>query len=258
MTKHGGTSMSEQMGSIAVLPNVVALQTLVLQVLNRHIDLPGMATFYGPSGNGKSMAAQYVAHNHDAVLVECKSLWTKKEMLIAMLKELGLPAKGTLNAMAELVAETLILEDKVLIIDEADYLVKKNMIEVVRDIHQASKAPVILIGEELLPQKLRAWERIHNRMLGWVRAEEGSLHELRLLSRIYAPGLTLSASLEQRILQESACNIRRICVNLNRIAEAAATNGITELAESDWGKLEFFTGEAPQQIGQIKRVGGHS
>ena len=248
--------MSETTGTIAVLPNVVALQALVMRVSERHLDLPGMATFYGHSGHGKSMAAQYVANNFDAVYVECKSLWTKKEMLLSMLKELGLQGKGTLNAMATLIAERLILEDRVLIVDEADFLVKKQMIEVVRDIHQASKAPVILIGEELFPQKLQAWERIHNRMLDWVRAEEAGLHELTLLAAIYAPKVTLSEGLKKRILDESGKNTRRICVNLSRIAEQAAVNGATEMSESDWGARAFFTGEAPKQIGRTRSVGG--
>lgn len=248
--------MSELTGSIALLPNVVALQTLVDRVSNRHLDLPGMATFYGPSGHGKSMAGQYVANTFDAVLVQCKSTWAKKDMCTAILRELGLPSKGTINAMAEIIAETLILEDRVLIVDEADFLVQKRMIEILRDIHESSKAPVILIGEEVFPQKLRSWERIHNRMLDWVRAEDGGLHELQLLARIYAPQVQLSPGLEERVLRESANNIRRICVNLNQIAEQAALNGATSMSETDWGKRAFFTGEAPHQTGRPKRLGG--
>ena len=51
-------------------------------------------------------------------------------------------------------------------IDEADYLVSRHMIEVIRDIYESSRATIILIGEEMLPQSLTRWERVHNRMLG--------------------------------------------------------------------------------------------
>ena len=36
-------------------------------------------------------------------------------------------------------------------------------------------AAIVLIGEELLPQKLQAWERFHGRILDWVAAEPGSI-----------------------------------------------------------------------------------
>lgn len=258
MSNQGRDTMSDHTGSIAMLPNVIALQALVDRVATRHLDLPGMATFYGPSGHGKSMAGQYVANSFDAVLVQCKSTWAKKDMCTAILRELGLPGKGTINAMAETIAETLILEDRPLIVDEADFLVQKRMIEILRDIHENSKAPVILIGEEAFPQKLRAWERIHNRMLDWVRADEGGLHELSLLARIYAPHVKLHEDLQRRILEESAQNIRRICVNLNKVAEQAALGGLEEMSVSDWGKRAFFTGEAPSQLGRVRRPGGRA
>ena len=40
-----------------------------------------------------------------------------------------------------------------------------GLIEIVRDFHEGSGAPVVPTGEELLPQKLKQWKRIHGRML---------------------------------------------------------------------------------------------
>ena len=174
--------MSDGISTIAPLPNVAALQSLVDRTLNRHPDLPGMATFYGPSGDGKSFAGTYVMNSFDAVLVQAESSWTKKDMLVAMHEQIGLAPKGTINAMSNRVAEHLAVEDRALIVDEADYLVQKKMIEVLRDIYENSRAPVILIGEESLPQKLKAWERIHNRMLDWVATEPGTLDDLFILA----------------------------------------------------------------------------
>lgn len=147
--------------SIAPLRNVAALHTLVERLINRGAetgaDLPGMATFYGPSGDGKSTAGIYVRNRFDAVLVQCKSTWTKASLCRAILTEMGLPPTGTIDAMAERITEALAISDRCLIVDEADFLVQRRMIEVLRDIYEGSKAPVILIGEEGMPQKLRAW-----------------------------------------------------------------------------------------------------
>ncbi|WP_236549860.1 ATP-binding protein, partial [Profundibacterium mesophilum] len=81
------------------------------------------------------------------------------------------PPKGTVSEMVEAISAELAMSDAPLLIDEADMLVKRKMIEIVRDIYEGSGAPVILIGEELLPQKLQQWERIHGRMLDWVAAQ---------------------------------------------------------------------------------------
>lgn len=237
--------MTDALGSIAALPNVLALQTMVDKVLNRHPDLPGMATFYGRSGDGKSMAGTYVANRFDAVLVECKSLWTKKEVLGSILREMGHEPKGTLNDMAWTIANTLIVEDRVLIVDEADILVKKNCVELLRDIYEMSKAPVILIGEERLPTDLTRWERIHNRMLHWVGAQPATLDDLMVLAGLYVPKAEIEHDLAKRILVESGYGFRRICTNLNMVAEIAAVTAQERITLADWGNRAFYTGTPP-------------
>jgi len=246
--------MTEQtLPSIAPLRNVAALDTLVDRVCNRSFSLPGMATFYGPSGDGKSTAAVWVRTNYDAVLVQCVDTWTRSDLCRAILREMGLEARGTLHMMAERIAENLVLTDRILLIDEADILMKKRMIEVTRGIYEMSQAPVILIGEEQMPQKLRAWERIHNRMLDWVATQPGEMADLRHLAKIYAPGIEIEDALAKRILKESERSIRRICVNLDSLREAAQLGGHTRMTQEVWGNRRFFTGEAPAPRGGTRR-----
>lgn len=57
--------------------------------------------------------------------------------------------------MMDQIGEELSLSQRPLIIDEADFLVQKRMIEVVRDIYESSQATIILIGEEAMPVKLQ-------------------------------------------------------------------------------------------------------
>ena len=245
--------MSGEEYGVAVLPNVVALQALADKVQNRHLDLPGMAVFYGPSGHGKTVAGHYVGNRLNAVVVECRSTWAKKDLCAAILKEMGHRPKGRIHDMSEKIAETLVMDDRVLIVDEADFLIQKKMIEILRDIHEMSKTPVILIGEEQLPQKLTAWERIHNRVLDWVRAEEATLHDVQQLAKIYLTNATLTEEFAQRVLRESERNIRRICVNLNSISSFAALQGLETVSLNDWGKRPLFTGIAPHSLGTGSR-----
>ncbi|WP_323036223.1 ATP-binding protein [Pararhodobacter sp.] len=232
--------------SVAPLRNVAALTALIDRVQNRAIGLPGMACFYGWSGFGKSTAAIYAANKFQAVLVQCKSSWTKKNLCKAVLAELGLPAKGNTADLVDQISAQLAVHGMPLIIDEADHLIARKMVEIVRDIYEGSQAPVILIGEELLPQKLKEWERVHGRMLDWVAAEPADLADLNHLAPIYAPGIAITADLRVELLRMSHGSTRRVCVNLAKLGEQAQVLGVDEMSRANFDPREFFTGTAPK------------
>ena len=231
--------------SVAALRNVAALVQLIRRVEGRGAGLPGMAVFYGPSGVGKTTAATYAANQFAAVQVQVKSAWSRKKLCEAILFDAGVPPARTIADMVDQIAEHLSLTGRVLLIDEADFLVARKMIEIIRDIYESSFATVILIGEENLPQKLQAWERVHGRMLDWVAAQPGTLKDVAQLAPIYAPGVTLDDELKRHVLAVSQQSIRRICINLDRVQERARTLGKSEMGRADWGDGDFFTGAAP-------------
>jgi DNA transposition AAA+ family ATPase len=231
--------------SVAPLANVSAFVGLVERVKNRAFGLPGLGVFYGFSGYGKSTAATYAANHYRAYCVQVKSVWTPKKLCQAILIDLGIKPMNTIGDMVEQVSGHLAKFDRPLIIDEADHLVRKNMIEVVRDIYESSGAPVILVGEELLPQNLQRWERVHGRVLDWVAAQPGTAADVGHLAPIYCPGVTIDDAMKDMILRASGGSIRRICVNLERVKEQARTRGTSFVTGADWGKRDLFTGTAP-------------
>lgn len=240
--------MTERAGlynNVALLRNVSGLVALIKRVTDREYGLPGMATFYGPSGYGKSTAATFAANEFQAYVVQVKSEWRAKFFCQSILKDMGLKPGQTTAAMIEQIAEQLARSGRPLIIDEADHLVKRNLIELTRDIHEASGAAVVLIGEELLPQNLKQWERVHGRMLDWVAAQPAELNEVGLLARIYARGIDLDAEMREHLLAVSNASTRRICVNLSKVSEFAKTRGLSRVTRADWGDDRLFTGIAP-------------
>ncbi len=240
--------MSEQpaiRNSVAPLRNVTALSALIERVQSRDADLPGMACFYGPSGYGKTTAAVWNANASNAHQIQIKSVWTRKYLCTAIVNELGLDPRKTVAELVDQIADQLMRSGRPLIIDEADYLVKSSMIEVIRDIYESSCATIILIGEEMLPQKLAKWERVHGRMLDWVGAQPADIREVGLLADIHCRGIELDDDLKAMVLKASNASVRRICVNLNMISEVARTKGLDRVSARDWGKADFFTGSAP-------------
>jgi hypothetical protein len=101
------------------------------------------------------------------------------------------------------------------------------------------------MGEELLPQKLQAWERVHGRMLAWIEAEPATIEDVRHLARIYAPRVEVTPDLREAVLTASKASMRYISTNLAAIAEFAAIRGLDRVTKADWGSGAFHTGEPP-------------
>lgn len=240
---------------VAPLANVAKLLSLINRCADRTPGLPGMATFYGPSGDGKSYAAMYAANHCGAILVQAKSTWAKKDMCEAILKEMDIPARGRINDMVERIGENLMVTNRPLMVDEADFLVEKKMAEILRDIYEICQCPVILIGEEALPQKLTRWERIHGRMLDWVGTEAATLHDAQLLAGIYAHDVEIDDALLKRMVDDCHGSVRRISSNLDHVKQFALSKGLTRVGVNDWAQRTFLTGKAaPPRVGTMKRA----
>lgn len=232
-------------GTVAPLRNVMLLNALINRVQGRDPDLPGFACFFGPSGYGKTKAAVWNAQETRSYWVEVKSTWGRKKLVEMILRNMGISPGRTIGDMVEQIGDQLSRSGRPLLIDEADQVARDGMIGVIRDIYESSQGTVILIGEENLPQTLRRWERVHNRMLDWVAAQPADQREVGLLARLKCPGLELAPEVQQLVLERSAARARRIVVNLRQIAEYALTTGKTVIDAADAAKITFFSGEAP-------------
>ena len=230
---------------LAPLTNVALCMDALEAAVNRPAHLPGITVFAGPSGFGKSSAAAVAATRFDAVYVQARSTWTRKAAHQFILKEMGVAPGRTLAEMAEQVAEQLALSRRPLILDECDYLLKNDSIEIVRDMYEGSGAAIMLIGEEKLPASLKRWERFHGRILRFVAAEPVSLEDARAMAKLYAGGVDIADDLLARIHREAKGSARRVCVNIERARKEAAGNGLTAIDLAAWGNRPLYTGEAP-------------
>jgi DNA transposition AAA+ family ATPase len=242
--------MSSQIthGPVA-LKNVAAFMVLATQLIERDPHLPGIGVLSGYSGLGKSYSSIYAQNKTGAVRVEVGDSWTRRTLLLAILKEFGRSPRGRM-AIADLAQEVIAaLGDdprKPLIIDEADKLTDKGMIEIVRELHEFSGAPVLLIGEEKLPSKLLAFERVHNRVLNWTVAQPCDFEDARLLADAFAPKIKIADDLLRTILTQSAGRARRIVVNVAQVGEFAKNKRLDKVDAAAWNGRGLYTGEPPQ------------
>ncbi len=230
----------------AMLRNVAAFAKVLEHLKTRSANLPGIGVGYGQSGLGKSVAAAYCANKFDGVYVECRSHFTKKSFLLAICKEMRLRPGSTVFAMVDQVGEQLALSGKPLLVDEADHIVDRNLIELVRDLYEASYAPILLIGEEQFPAKLKRWERFHNRVLDWCPAELADAADAAKLAKLYSPDVELAPELLAEVVKQSRGVHRRISVNVDKVRQHARSVGKRQIDLKGLPQgFTFYTGDAP-------------
>lgn len=234
---------------IAEIRNIALFYDLVKRMTERSESLPGLGGLYGPSGFGKSFAANYVANKLGAYYVQVKSTYSKKSFLQAVLREMSIPEPKTINDMMETVAGELAKTNKPLIIDEFDYLVEGNKVEIVRDIYEASQGTILIIGEELLPKKLEKWERFHGRVHHWAGAEPTNLNDCRLLKDVYAADIEIEDAVLEILIAAVKGSTRRVSSNLENLCELALEQGEDSVNLSNLKTIlphGFITGESPK------------
>lgn len=235
-------------GSVAPLKNVVAAYTVALEIINRPEGVDGLGLFYGHSGYGKSRASMFIQNKCNALYLEVFDYWSRKTFCEMLLGELGVDKpKGTIAAMMQQ-ALRLLQDDpnRLLIIDEADKLVDKGMIELVRDIYKGARIPVLLVGEEKLPQKLEAYERCQNRVSSFGMAQPSDIDDARALAKIYHPWMTVQDDLLAAIVDKTKGTASRIVTTLAAVAQSAKAQG-TDTVSLQTYNGSIFTGQAPRR-----------
>ncbi|TCR70492.1 ATP-binding protein [Bosea sp. BK604] len=237
----------------ALLKNVVAMMGLVQTMRDRSPDDDQFGCFYGYSGYGKTEATRFAQIKTGGPRVEIGVSWTKKDLISNILFELGvLKPKGTLSELTRQVIELLSMpEHPPLFIDEADKLVDRGMIENIREIADKSQAPIILIGEEALPDKLAKVERVYGRVISWTPAQPVDLEDCRkLVQRAFGAALIDDEVLEA-IRKASEGRARIVVSNLNLCRQFMAAQGLASLTVA--GPVpDFINGKHPPRV---KRFG---
>lgn len=236
-------------GGLANIRNIAQCYEAVERTLKRNPLLPGISAFYGPSGFGKSTAANYVATKTNAFYVQVKSTYTKKSFAEAVLREMSIPIPKTLSEQMELASAELAKSGRPLIIDEFDHLLTGNKVEIVRDLYEASQGTFLIIGEEQLARKLEKWERFHGRVLNWVPALPSDLNDVIALATIYAPSIEIDLAVLERLVAVVRGSTRRVSTNLEMLHEYALDEGVAHVTLENLDRVlphGFVTGESPK------------
>lgn len=232
--------------SILGLTNVVRLAKLIKQLEGRTFGQPGIGVMNGEPGMGKSFACAYAASSMDAIHIELKRSWTLKMLLVQLLKKLHADQRGTIATLMDRAHVELAASRRTLIIDQADYAIARGMIEDIRDLHDGSDAPLVLIGLENMPQDLRKFDQVESRVLAWVPADYADFDDTRKLAHMYARGITISDEMLMIVQERNGAVPRRMATDFAKILQRSQEDGLSEVTVQTWGKQPLSRNEPPK------------
>lgn len=132
-----------------------------------------------------------------------------------------------------------------------DFLVKRQSVEIIRDIHDATSIAIMMIGEEALPSKLKEWERFDNRIRIATAAQPASDDDTLKLRNHYCLKVAISDDLALRFNQACRGCTRRIVNNLMEAQTLALAAGHDRVDLAWWGNRTIMTGDV-----QARRIQG--
>lgn len=231
---------------IAIVSNVVATQMMVEALTQRAHGVPGIGLIYGDPGLGKTTATAWLVNRCDGIYIRATSGMSLTQLLRQIVKELSGPDIYTREAMLNYIIEHMAISNRTLFIDEADYLLNdKNTLEIVRDIHDLTYCPVVLIGMESVRRKLQRHRQFYNRISEWLEFKPTQFEDLQIIvSAVIEPILTIQDDLLQQLLSDTDGEVRRIITGLSKIEAFALANGLTSIDLQQWGSKEFFLKKA--------------
>ncbi|MDD6910958.1 AAA family ATPase [Actinobacillus minor] len=110
---------------------------------------------FGAAGLGKTeMLKQYAKENHSAVLLSVNPTFNAKVLLRKLAEGIGANTQGTNADLFDNIVNKLAGSERVILVDEAEYLPTKAL-ELLRRINDDSKVGVVLVGMPRLLINLR-------------------------------------------------------------------------------------------------------
>ncbi len=226
---------------LAKTKNVRMFQAAVGDLLNRTPGVEKMGLLFGDPGEGKSTVVAHAANVYHGVYLRATAGWTMTHMLGTIVKELGGEPMKRRAPMVDWIVEQLARQDRVIFVDEADYLFNSTeMLDVLRDIYDLSGGtPVILIGMEKIARKIQTNGRFARRITQWIEFKGIDLDDARTVADTVCE-VKVADDLMAYLHREGKANIARIVEGLSRIESMGKTSRMDTVSLADWGDGQLF------------------
>lgn len=192
-------------------------------------NIPKLAFVYGEHGLGKSQTIQWWADKNDSVYVRATQCMTSRWLLSEIAEELGEDPFWHTQETFTLIENHLRQNPKIIIVDEIDYLIEKHTVETLRDLHDKTGCPIVLVGMGCADKKLARYPHLTDRIYKTLKFEQFNQDDiLDILNQLTDLNFTEDAI---NYLATRTNQFRQLVKLINKIEKLAETNQIKEIDE---------------------------
>jgi DNA transposition AAA+ family ATPase len=192
--------------------------------------IPGISIFLGRSGRGKSTACKRIATLDPRVVLVSYAGWLSHTGLI---RELAFAVGGarpkSAHSCFELLERGLAESRRILFIDESDRMSLKCL-NVLRDIHDRTAVPLVLIGEEVLHGRLCLERRLISRICHEIIFEEVAVPDVAMFYQ-RALDLQVSTKMASCLARHAQGDFRMVVRDAQRIERVMRTSSLTSITD---------------------------
>lgn len=211
--------------------NVRGFINLIYNLKNKPDNISKIGLIYGEAGLGKTKTAQYLAIKFDAIYVRAINSMTPKWLMEEIAKELDeIPRFFTADIFRQCV-NTLRQNPQIIIIDEIDYLLKDfKTIEILRDLHDETGVPIILVGMDLAKHKLKKYTHLYDRISEIYHFTEFDFKDIKQITEELSEVEIADCAI--KVILSKATRFRQIVQITDKFEQAAQANSLTQINEN--------------------------
>ena len=208
--------------------NVKNFVGLMNNLIDKSNDVPKMGLIYGDPGLGKTQTAVWWATNNDAVYVRAQNKMTCRWLLEKIVYELGESPSRKMADLIEQCITHLRLKPQVIIIDEVDYLINRHrIVETLRDLHDLTGVPIVLIGMQEAKTKLGKYRHLYDRISEIIEFKPFSKDDMDVIvEELSEIKITDEA---KEIFFEKTNRFRQVIKGISLLENLAKTNGLNKI-----------------------------
>lgn len=206
--------------------------------------VPGMGLVYGEPGLGKTYAITWWALQNDAIFIRCANNMNARWLLEELAEELGeIPYPKFANVFNQVITQ-LVKQPRPIIVDEIDYLTTEHKaIETLRDIHDKTDIPIVLIGMTNANRKIMRYRHLYDRISEIQKFEPFSKNDIsKIIDELSEVNMTDCA---KNLIYSKTNRFRQIVKLINKAEQIAKSNGLNSIDETTL--KEFINDEISNQ-----------
>ena len=209
--------------------NVKRFIALMDELQTLPYNIPKIALVYGDYGLGKSQTIQWWVDKNNSVYVRAVKSMTSRWLISEIAEELGEEPFWHTQETFSIVESHLKRNPKTIVIDEMDYLTQNDTIELIRDLHDKTNCPIVLVGMAMADKKLARYPHLCDRIYKSLKFETFNSEDIKeILSELTDLNFTSDAI---EYLATRTNQFRQLVKITNKLEKLSATNDLQELDE---------------------------